>query len=356
MRQDLFICVFLFTILLANCGDSDINKMSLKEAKEKGIIADLYNHSEGLQAARLSDAFNNKLGFYNTNGKLIIPFEYYRASDEEQIMFRNGLAPVADKNKKAGYINSKNEWIIKPQYDFARSFYDNIAFVHGKFNDGMKAAYLKNDGSFFIMPKYSMIYYFPIDKICIFLDKNKKWGLCKPNGNIVVNPIYDDAISVFEGSALFILKGKYGFIDLSGNQITDFGYDKARNFINGTAIVAKKQKGVTYSYGIIDLHGEYLIPLREDIEIEVDDLFNGLYLFQDYSEFKPWQPNPVINGAFSAKLKKTGLYGLMNLKGEWIVDPKFNTLDYEGNNQFRYITQNKQKGLIDPNGRIITQN
>jgi hypothetical protein len=78
--------------------------------------------------------------------------------------------------------------------------------------------------------------------------------------------------------------------------------------------------------------------------------------FQDYSEFKPWQPNPVINGAFSAKLKKTGLYGLMNLKGEWIVDPKFNTLDYEGNNQFRYITQNKQKGLIDPNGRIITQN
>jgi hypothetical protein len=353
-RAIAFILVLHCFIMLAHCSENDkaVNRLSLVEAQKRGFIYRVYNMSEGLQAAQLTEANDFKIGFYNVNGKVVIPFSYYKASDEAQIIFKNDLAPVANKDNKAGYINKKGMWVIKPIFSYAASFYDGIAYVRGIFEGKNRAAYINVDSSFFIKPNYSLIYYFPPDNICIFVNGNGKWGLCKPDGSITVKPIYDDAVSVSEGIALFGIKGKYGFINLSGKKITNFEYDDARNFLSGTAIVAKNDGGNNFMYGVIDKKGNYLIPLRSDIEINISGIYSGLHLFQDYLYFEPWLPSPIIDGLFSAREKSTGLYGLMNLNGEWVNKPVYKSLLYNGDKKFKFVTYNNEKGEVST-GDII---
>jgi hypothetical protein len=355
MSKACLLVLMLLMFFTCTDGVADITTMSLNEALEKKLLSEVFDVSEGLRGAVLTEDEYFKLGFYDEAGELIIPFNYYQASDEKQIKFSTGLAPAADKNKKAGYINKRGEWIIKPQYDYANSFYNGIAYVRGEIDGKQKAGYIKPDGSYFIKQKYSLIYYFPIDDICVFVADDDKWGLCKPDGRIVVEPIYDDALSVFEGRALFQLNGKWGFVDLSGKKITEFEFNDARNFINGTAIVAKWVVGSNKSYAIINRDGQYLLPFRSDIEIRIDGMYNGLHTFEWYSEFEPWFSSPVVDGVFSARVNETSLYGLMNLKGEWIVKPEYYSLHYIGNKQFSFITQKKQKGVMSTNGEIIKQ-
>ena len=342
----------LFPAIFACCGGEkvDVNNLDLRQAKEREVIYQVCASSEGLQGAVLVDAYDSRLGFYDVAGKLVIPFDFYPASDEEEIQFSGGLAPAATKSRLAGYIDAKGEWVVKPQFNYAASFHGGIAYVSGVFGGSRKTAYLKPDGSFFIKPEHLLEYYYPPDGICIFRDQGKKFGLCRPDGKVIVEPIYDQAISVFEGRALLGMRGKYGFLDAAGKPVTKFEYDDARNFIGGTAIVEKRSSDGRDYYGVIDTSGQYLIPLRSDIEIGINPMYNALHIYEHYFGFEPWLSSPIVDGVFSARLKSSRLYGLMNLKGEWVLRPNYKALHYIGNKLFSYITEAGVKGTVGTDG------
>jgi hypothetical protein len=330
-----------------------MNDSSLYDFQNKGLIHKLYNLSEGLQAASIDGPDGYKIGFFDKDGKLSIPFNYYAASDEDQILFIDGLAPAANGKKLCGYINKKGEWQIKPKFEYARSFYQGVAFVFVKVGKDERQAYITKTGSYFINPIYKIVDYFPPENICIFLSDNGKYGLMSPDGKIIIKPIYDDIKNVFEDRIIAKLDDKYGFIDMQGNKITEFEFDNVRHFINGTAIVSTIDENDNINYGVIDITGKYLISMRSDIYIEINDMYNQNYLYQDYLSFPPWMSNPVIDGVFPAQNVKTELFGLMNVKGEWVVEAKFKNLYYIGNKQFDYITTSGDKGQIAPDGTII---
>lgn len=66
---------------------------------------------------------NNRLGYINKNGNVVIKPRFRNAGD-----FENGLAP-AQENGYWGYINTKGKFVIKPQYEYATSFDDGLALV-----------------------------------------------------------------------------------------------------------------------------------------------------------------------------------------------------------------------------------
>lgn len=64
-----------------------------------------------------------------------------------------------------------------------------------------------------------MIYLYPIF-VRIGRDRNKyKAGFIDISGTIVIDPIFEDARPFREGLASVMLNGKWGAIDISGNQI-----------------------------------------------------------------------------------------------------------------------------------------
>ena len=141
-----FLCILMFIA----CGNQVKNSGLFHQGKESIIIAVNTSHSigyfvdsegtflfnkqfervwsfsEGLAPIRQND----KWGFINTQGEVVIPCIY-----DDTRWFSEGLARV-EQNDKWGYINTKG-WVVVPCiYDWAENFKEGLARVkqNGKYS------------------------------------------------------------------------------------------------------------------------------------------------------------------------------------------------------------------------------
>ena len=79
------------------------------------------NGSAGNQSAKPSDLawvkLNGKCGFINSKGETVIEPQFDTAS----VFSANGLA-IVSQNGKYGYIDSTGKFVIEPQYELAGGF------------------------------------------------------------------------------------------------------------------------------------------------------------------------------------------------------------------------------------------
>ena len=140
-----------------------------------------------------------------------------------------------------------------------------------------------------------------------------KWGYVNLKGEEIVPCIYDDAYDFHKGLACVKKGGKCGFINLKGEEVIPFIYDNAFGFGDeGIACVKKGGK-----CGFINLKGEDVIPCI------YDDAFG-------FSEGL-------------ACVKKGGKWGYINLKGEEAIPYTYDGagafhegLAYVGKEEFPY--------------------
>jgi len=70
--------------------------------------------SEGLAAVQK----NGNIGFINSNGDVVIPFNYpYHGNCLTEFIFKDGRCVVANKEGKCGVIDTLGNWLIKPEYN-----------------------------------------------------------------------------------------------------------------------------------------------------------------------------------------------------------------------------------------------
>lgn len=246
----------------------------------------------------------------------------------------NALIPAQNDYKKYGYINTKGQWVIQPQFNWAANFANGLAAV--KTGRGPLAtiyAYINTQGQIVIPDgQYYNIHDFAdnglaavdvigkdnvafIDKqgnIVKFIengtgakvfgnnglvpleaeDKNcqkKLWGYADTSGNFVIPPQFEDA-EAFAPNGLAVAQpfdtkncGKYiyatssikGYIDSRGQWVIPPQYEKAFAFLdNGLAAVKYNDK-----WGMIDRQGNWVLaPTITNNEIHNINVFstNGL--------------------------------------------------------------------------------
>ena len=135
---------------------------------------------------------NGKWGFTDSDGNVLIPFEY-----DEVSVFKDGLAAV-EKDDKIGFIDKYGNVVVPISYDYASDFNNGLAKV-------------SVDG---------------------------KYGIINTEGNAVVPVIYDDVHDFKERLAAVRKKKKWGFVNLSGDVEIPFLYDYIiSGFKNGKAEV-----------------------------------------------------------------------------------------------------------------------
>lgn len=117
--------------------------------------------------------FNDKWGFKDENGKIVIPAMY-----DMVYLFSEGLAPVKT-NGKYGFIDKNNIFIIPLMYDIAFWFSDGLALVK----------------------------------------TNGKWGFIDESNNFAIPAIYDNAYSFDNGRAEVKLNGRTFYIDKTGKEV-----------------------------------------------------------------------------------------------------------------------------------------
>ena len=241
---------------------------------------------------------NQKAGLFNSEGKEIIPINYHWVYTDK---IDDNIPIVAELNEsKAGYINTKNEWVIPPTYLYAFAFRQGVARVKKGRNYmyiNLKGEPVIQDFDNYVIQNYVIE---PSDNTYIVgVRKECKYMVYDLNGNLL--DTYDSFINNWSGNAIFGVKkgGKWGYIDGYGKVIIPLEYEEVGDFSEGLAAVRKDNK-----WGYINPKNEVVIPIE--------------FTNREVSYFK--------NGV--AKYYTDSGIGLINLKGEIIAEPKYNSIQY----------------------------
>jgi len=149
---------------------------------------------------------------------------------EEAGTFTNGLAAVKIDGKW-GIIDSEGSYVIDPVYE------DIKLDPQGKYVCNYSAL-AKVDGQYHLYDsKWNVINNFSCDDMDIptedgvfAFSSDGKWGFADTKGNVVVEPVYDQAKSFSNGLAAVCKDGLWGFIDKEGNTVIAFQFLDAGYF------------------------------------------------------------------------------------------------------------------------------
>lgn len=241
---------------------------------------------------------NEKYGFINKKGKIVIPARYpfgfdYGAmqdfhdgmamvyTDEEyyyfidingkkifscedktySLKFSNGRAWFRTNNQY-GYVNKKGEIVIAAQFDEAGDFEKGYALVK---KDG-KSFYINTEGKVFTDTPQELIPDFSIKHA------DNKYFIADKAGKRVVDLNYDSVDDFYEGRAAVVKNKKMGYIDTSGKEIIPCIYEEfiehSPRFSEGLAPVQLKTNAKgddrDYKQGFIDKEGNIVVPVEYD--------------------------------------------------------------------------------------------
>jgi len=317
---------------------------------------------------------NDKFGYMDKNGNIIIPAEYsYKQNNNTIPVFYKGVIALK-KGDKAGIIDKTGKTIIPFEYDNVSVDYRvKDAFPAGRKENGKNQYGVINLQNKATIPlSYDDLF---MDSNLVKVKKNGKWLLLDLSGKQILPDEYDaittyaqekliqatkgDQLKFFSpaGTLLFEkaknvytitgctegmirckVNDKYGYLDLKGNEVIITRYDDANDFANGFAKVGKKTaaSGSTILYGFIDKKGSEIIPLI------YPSANLGLYQF----------------GLIKAKDPETNRWGYYDKTGKWLLPPTYleatNSDSYGGlwvkmtDGKFHYISKvGKDIGTVD---------
>lgn len=133
------------------------------------------------------------------------------------------LRPKQNVDRKWGFVNNEDQWVIEPKYELADDFNDYDSDTRNPLNAPVtlngKQGRIRPDGSYLIKPVYDKIWGYT--EGFALVKKDCKWGYIKADGNYLVKPQYDMAMEFNKGEAYVRNGNKKGYIDTEGNWVRD---------------------------------------------------------------------------------------------------------------------------------------
>ena len=253
---------------LAQVGSQFINKQAKTIFRTK-LKYTYFNFHEGLAAVQA----NNKYGFVNKTGKLVIPVEF---QDVDYSGFHEGLVGVKI-NGKWGFIDKEGVLIIPNKFENVSSFHDGIASVelNGNFNYCinkrgrvfMPNKYTKNYWKL-LDPSYGISFNQKLAPVGLKSNGKWKWGYINEKGKFVIPRKFENASDFHEGLAAVEINGKLVFINRNGIIVIPARFEAASRcfsmrgiygcgFHDGLAPVEMNGK-----WGYINKKGNLIIPYK----------------------------------------------------------------------------------------------
>ena len=336
--------------------------------------------SEGLAPVRKDD----KWGYVNGNGEMVIPFLY-----DDADLFQDGFARVGLKSPggsdQYAYINKIGQYVIGPlkaevyyngegkfrvSQENKTSLLDQNGKIllqcpglwDGNFNDDMGIVYLNNQfgyidktGSLAILPQFDYAAEFNASRAIIAI--NNLYGLINKDGNIVIQPVYHSMEQVTDN--IFRVgneQEKFGLIDKNGNMLMPVEAEWINNSVRDGLILFSKSK----LYGILDEQAKVIVsPSCELITVLNRDfiiiLNNGLYGVIN-SQSKPLIENDYSYLTYFEQrfiVEKDGQYGLFDLKGNIVCSLKWDYYRWDHANKIGVVQKNGKFGFADNNGNTV---
>lgn len=280
-------------------------------------------------------------GYIDLDGKEVVPIKYRAALGEggfRAINFSEGLAAVDrrtdnDDSPIYGYIDKMGNEVIPAKFRDVEDFRNGIASVHFDFDD--PAVYIDKTGKVLTAKELKSHH-----EIVTFW-QGDKMGLKHLDGNVVVPGEYDIVQNYSEGMAAVCKGNRWGYVDSFGNNIIPCLYH-SRLF---------------YDNGVMDGWGEYGAP------DEANDFHEGLVMIMKNGKagFLDKQGKVAIPFLYErakdfsegfAAVKKAGKWGFINKEGKNVIP-----CQYDKVTSFREglvaVVKNGKSGYINTKGKEI---
>ena len=242
-----------------------------------GIEGVVEGFNNGMAAVRTED----KWGYLDTSGKLVIPMKYDDATifDGGHAVARTGnkyvvlnargeetpvegsgildvnrfsekLAPYRSATKRFGFIDEKGKVAIEAKFHSVGFFKNGLAWA--KTDDAL--GYINPKGEWVIEPRFDVGKEFDLQSGLARVKKGDKWGYTNRSGEITYVNDTENWGDFSEGLAEGKKGGKRGFFNGKGKWVIEPQFESVRDFKNGFA--AAKMNDL---WGMIDKEGKWVI-------------------------------------------------------------------------------------------------
>jgi hypothetical protein len=286
---------------------------------------------------------DRKWGFINSKGNVVIQPQFERA-----FFFSEGLAAVCIENDKCGYIDETGKFVINPQFRAALRFAEGLAAVEVE----GKIGYIDKTGKLVINPQFDAVHSdgFGLHTFSEGLARVKvgdKFGFIDKTGKIVINPQFEDASPFFEELAAVEIGGKYGFVDKTGKIVINPQFEDAQPFTNGLAAVR-----VGKQYGYIDKTGKIAINPQFDLAFPFSDGGLALVALNKKGGYVNKSGNYEINPQFVFQSMGPGGFGPDIWQLIFIFTPDIGRLSFSEGLAPAQVSEGKA-GYVDKDGKFV---
>ena len=166
--------------------------------------------------------------------------------------FNNGLAPFLGKNNKYGFLNTKGEVVIEPQFLGVGHFTGQLAWAR---NDAKKIGFINQKGEWVIEAKYNAAKHMDAETGLARVRDESGWKFVDVKGNEITA---DGAIAYgdFHNGLAWARNSakKIGFINSKGEWVIEAKFIAVRSFNNEFCAIRENDK-----WGVINKKGEWVI-------------------------------------------------------------------------------------------------
>lgn len=258
------------SVLLPSNWSVGVEKGWLKKGVKCGLLiltlSYLYSMTPGgnsggihmFQLTNLHEIYPFEYSFIDKTGKVVIHINQYHGVRS----FSDGLAAVYSANKGWGFIDKTGRVVIEQQFEEVGDFSEELAGIQL----GGEWGFIDKTGRVVIEPSYDFVNGFSEGitvaakgETVILLDKTGRTILSRNINDLELN-IYENArfseglIEAYDNG-----KGKYGFIDKTGEFVVKPEFNQAGPFVEGLARVTSIVDGEE-KVGFIDRSGRFMIP------------------------------------------------------------------------------------------------
>ncbi len=306
-----------------------------------------------------------KFGYINKDGKVVIPAKY-----DEVFPFKNGRARVR-VGERIGYIDRDGNYIQKPECSSYDRQFENYYWCSVP---GQNKPYIRNwkgqniieqaiypdkwgingfsiplggeSGHVFISIEGKEVFRaeefgYPHDGIVPFR-KNLKWGYIREDGTVIVPAIYDRADPFQDGSGYVGQGCEYHRVSPEGNLSPAVHRPRKEIYDCGPPF---------YSGGCkLRVENEQAVVCRASPEGPGTNV-NCEHQGKTFTVKNADAVSSFQYGMAPARESGTEIWGIVDLQGQWVIEPRFNTVGYY-DGCHRYVEIDYKPFAMDRSGQL----
>lgn len=269
-----------------------------------------------IAAFKLNEPRTFNYQILNEKGENCGTFFYNKDDNDTSVIFNpiapeieisGDLIPVRNSDGLYGYLNAEGKMAIEPQFQWA-----------GRFGVGGLAPFRSEEGLYgfidakgkvAVKPQYARVDFFTKNcELCCVQAQNGLWGAINLKGEEVYKPQFND-VGRFAGPFNFAIRdGKLIILGEDHTEYLEGQYDNVFNVVNFD------YEGEHYAIGLM---------IKGD-KCGFVDILKGEPITDFIFDIPQYKGNFDADGL--AKVQIGGLWGVINLKGEFVLEPKYQAL------------------------------